>query len=191
MQLRNITILMSSIIALAQAASAQGFYVDGGYAAMSTDFEFEDSELDEALDFEFGFGLIGGHAGYAFSPYFGVEVEALIGVQDDTVTQSVDDVDVDLTFDLKHIFGAYARGNLPLGEKFTVFGRAGIVTAELEASTNVAGVAAESDSDEALAIGLGGEFNLSDQIYVRGDFTRYEFEDDGLDAVLASVGFRF
>jgi len=189
MQLRNITLLTSSMVALAQVASAQGLYIDGGYSAVSTDIEFDDADLDETFDF--GFGLVGGHAGYTFSPYFGVELEALIGVQDDTITQSIDDVDVDLTFDLKQVLGAYARGNLPLGEQFTVFGRAGIVTAEIEGSTNVEGVEAESDSEEAVAIGLGAEFDFTDQIYVRGDFTRYEFEEDGLDAFMASVGFRF
>lgn len=189
MQLRNITLLTSSMIALAQMASAQGFYIDGGYAAISTDIEFEDSDLDESL--EFGFDLVGGHVGYGFSPYFGVEFEALIGVQDDTISQSIEDVDIDFTLDLKHVLGAYARGNLPLGEQFTAFGRAGIVTAELEASTNIEGIAAESESEEALAIGLGGEFDFTDQIYVRGDYTRYEFEDDGLDAFMAGIGFRF
>ena len=193
MQLPKTTLLGTLMVALAPLATAQGFYVDGGYTAVSTDFDIEEEDLDVSYDLDFG--LVGGHVGYDFNPYFSIEGEALFGVQDDTKTETFEigdsELDVDYVFDLKHLVGAYARGNLPLGDQFRAFARAGYVTGELELSTNVEGVESESESGEAIALGVGGEFNFTQQIYARGDYTRYEFDDVSLDAFMASVGFRF
>ncbi|MEM9571154.1 MAG: porin family protein [Pseudomonadota bacterium] len=193
MQLPKPTLLGALAFLAAPFATAQTIYVDGGYASASTDFDIEIEDFEESFDLTFG--LVGGHIGYDFNPYFSIEGEALIGVQDDTHTVTIedveDDVDVDFIFDLNHLVGAYARGNLPLGDQFRAFARAGYVTGEIELSTNLEGVESESDSGEAFALGVGGEFNLTEQIYARGDYTRYEFDDASLDAFMASVGFRF
>ena len=188
------TILLGSILLLsAPYVAAQGFYVDGGYATASTDLDTGIDELDDSIDLTFG--LVGGHAGYDFTPYFGVEGEVYFGVQDDSHIETFDfggeSVDLDLSFDIKHLVGAYARGNLPLGERFRAFARAGYVTSEIEISSGGETVETDSGFDQAYALGLGGEFDFTEQIYARGDYTRYEFDDLGLDTFMASVGFRF
>lgn len=193
MQLPKNTLLGTLAILVAPFASAQGFYVDGGFAVTSLEFDLEFDDFEDTSDLSFG--QIGGHVGYEFSPYFGVEGEALFGIQDDTHTVTIDDfedeVDVDFVFEINHIVGAYVRGNLPLGEKFRAFARAGYVTGEIEISTNIEGGESEKGSDEAFAIGLGGEFEFTHQFYARGDYTRYEFDGASLDAFMAGVGLRF
>ena len=189
MQIRNILILGSSILAFLPAAFAQGFYVDGGYATNSLEAE-DDIDLD--------FSAINGHAGYDVTPYFGVEGEALIGVQDDsfTVTDVSDDDDTvteTSTFDvsLNSIFGVYAKANLPLGEKFNAFARVGFAVGEIEASIDFDGGSSETFTEEGVAFGVGGTFDFTPQIYARGDYTRYDLDDFESDAFMAGVGFRF
>jgi len=193
MQIRNILILGSSIMALFPAAFAQGFYVDGGYAVASSELDFDEDDDDgESLDSDLG--AIGGHAGYDFTPYFSIEGEVLVGVQDETLTlqgvsPDVDDVDVDIS--LNSIFGVFAKANLPLGEQFNAFARVGYAVADVEGSTDFDGGASASDTAEGVAFGLGATFDFTQQIYVRGDYTRYDFDGAESDAVMAGVGFRF
>lgn len=197
MQLQKITLLGTAIIALAPIASAQSWYVDGGYFYAETDEPLSaDSIAFESPDLSFG--LAGGHIGYEFSPYFSIEGEVLFGVEDDTLGDTTielleESVDVNLSLDINQVFGAYARGSLPLGEQFSVFGRAGVVTTEFEVSATAEDIATitETEWSEALAVGIGGEFDLTEQIYLRGDYTRYEYEDVGANTLMASLGFRF
>lgn len=197
MQIRNFWILGSSILALLPAAFAQGFYVDGGYAATSLELEFEDDDAAaESLDLDFG--AIGGHAGYDFTPYFGVEGEVIIGVKDKsfiTVGVSDDDESVieteNIDVSLNSIFGVYAKANLPLGEQFNAFARVGYAVGELEASSDLDGSENEKGTEEGVAFGVGATFDFTQQIYARGDYTRYDFGEADTDAFMAGVGFRF
>jgi len=194
MQIRNMLILGASIMTLLPAAFAQGFYVDGGYSVSSSELEFVDEDdADSTAAFDSDTGAIGGHAGYDFTPYFGIEGEVLIGVQDESFTFEgatvADDVEVDVGMD--SIFGVFAKANLPLGERFNAFARVGYAAGEVELSTDVEGGVTLSDTADGVGYGVGASFDFTPQIYVRGDFTRYDFEGADIDAAMAGVGFRF
>jgi outer membrane immunogenic protein len=179
----------------APTAIAQGFYVDGGYANVSVDYEFEEDDFEESFDFDFG--AIGGHVGYDFNSYIGVEAEVLVGIADESISVSVEgeveapDVDVDIDVKLKSVYGVFAKGNLPVSEQFSLFARLGYVTGELEASTDVEGVESFTDSDEAIAYGVGATFAFSENFYARGDYKRYDFEGTAADALMIGAGVRF
>ena len=81
---KSLTVL-AAIAALAMPASAQGFYLDGGYQFFTAD---ED-------DIEVDLGAVVGHAGYNFNEWFALEGEAAIGVQDETFNVLGTNVDVD------------------------------------------------------------------------------------------------
>jgi len=194
MQIRNILILGSSIAALLPAAVAQGFYVDGGYSAASSELEFVDEEdADSTASFDLNMGAIGGHVGYDFTPYFGVEGEVLIGVQDGSFTFEDVALEDDIEFDvgMNSMFGVFAKANLPLGERFNAFARAGYAAGEFEISTDGEDGVSVSDTADGVGYGVGASFDFTQQIYVRGDFTRYDFAGGDIDSAMAGVGFRF
>ncbi|MEQ8405860.1 MAG: porin family protein [Oceanicaulis sp.] len=149
------TLLLASAAALlaASAASAQtadtGFSLGAGYTYLDTD----------GLDFD----ALTVRGGYDFNAYFGVEGEALIGLGD----EDFGGLDASLNYGV----GAFAKARYPLSETVTAFARAGYVVAELELE------GFGSDDADGFAFGAGGEYAFGANA-IRGEYTRYEFEDD-------------
>ncbi|MFW5660952.1 MAG: outer membrane beta-barrel protein, partial [Oceanicaulis sp.] len=113
------TILLSTAAALiaATAASAQetagNVHLGAGYTLLDTDgVEFDAINL---------------RGGYDFTPFVGVEGEALIGLGEEDLGLGVD-------ASFNYGLGAYVKGQYPVTEALSVFGRAGYVFAEVEAS---------------------------------------------------------
>lgn len=147
-----------SAAALAAPAQAQhtGFTAGAGY----THFDGDDVAV----------GGLTGRLGYRFFPYFGVEGEAAIGVNDD----AIGGVDVELD----HAFGVYGVGYLPVSENVELFGRAGWAEVEARASLGAFTVGADEDG---LGFGGGAVIAVSERLAFRGEYTRLEGDDDALD----------
>ena len=178
--------VVAAAICVAPSAAAQGFYIDGGYAAFKGDGGGgdEDALLDDET--ELTLGLLGGHYGYDFSPYVGVEAEILFGVKNDS--GSFSGIDYDLN--INALAGAFAKAQLPVGDRFTAFARAGYFGATAEASFPGLDIDSEEETDFDFAIGFGATLALTDKTYVRADLTRYG-DDDGLDGLILGIGHRF
>lgn len=171
-------LLAAALAALAPSAMAEGFYADGGYSFIGIS---ED-------DIEADIGAFVAHAGYKFTDVFSVEGELGFGVADEEV--SVSDVDVDLG--LNYLAGIFARGDFAVTENVDLFARVGLVQAELEAEASAQNVTiSESDSESGFALGLGGQANLTNNVFLRGEYTRYDIEDLEADAFTIAVGFTF
>jgi hypothetical protein len=125
-------------------------------------------------------GGITGRLGVGFGPYFGIEGEATFGVNDD----EIGGIDVEL----ENQFGIYGVGRLPVSPQFELFGRIGYASAEVEASAG--GFSASGDGD-GLAYGAGGTFFLTDVDGIRGEYTRFDFDDGEADVWAASYIRRF
>jgi len=180
-------------------AIAQGFYIDGGYSLLNMDGEVEGFDVDVDL------GGIHAHAGYDFNAYFGIEGEIIFGVSDDSISLDADDVadlgvedipedfeSIDLSVELNTLYGIYARGIWPVSERFDVFGRIGLVQAEIEGSASYEGESiSESVDDSGVAYGVGAAFDLTDNFYLRADYTRYDIGDTDTDGFVFGTGFRF
>ncbi|MEM9939539.1 MAG: porin family protein [Pseudomonadota bacterium] len=164
------SLLAATAIIAAPTAMAEGFYADGGYTYIGIDDDTVDADL----------GGLTARGGYDFTQNFGAELEGSFGVEDDDVLGA--------TVELNYLVGAYGKAQLPVTEKINLFARAGVVNAELEVSD--AGVSV-SESDTGAGYGLGGTFNVSEQFYVRGDYTRYDIEDLEADAFTISLGLKF
>ncbi|HRE45121.1 MAG TPA: porin family protein [Terricaulis sp.] len=145
-------VAFGALTALPAAASAQ-VYVGAGYTQLDT---------DGAGDL----GAVTGRVGYQFTPNFAVEGEAGFGVKDDG------------PFELNHTVGAYAVGILPVAERFSLHGRLGYQTTEIDTPLG------DIDSD-GVAYGVGGTFNVTERFGVRADVTRQEGD---LDADSVSLG---
>ena len=150
-------LLAVSAVLAAPAAMADDWYVDGGYSFINIDVDTGAGSADLDL------GAIGGHVGYNFTDYLGVEGELLIGVQDEEATQGA----LTASVGLNYLVGAYGKLQAPLGDRASVFARAGIVNAEAEVS--LTGFGSESDSETGAGYGLGGMFQINENLYVRGD----------------------
>ena len=164
----------AALLAVAPVANAEGFYADAGYSFLSLN--------DDGLDVDVG--AITAHAGYEFNPYFAVEGEAGFGVDDDNVSA----LGVNVKAELESMFGLYARGQYPVTPDLNVFGRVGVVQADVKAS---ALGFSESADDTGFAFGAGGEYTFANNVYLRGEYTRHEIDDLDADVFGLSVGYKF
>lgn len=162
-----------AVAALAGAAHAEtSFYVNGGYSA----FDGDGATLN-------GLTVRGGAF---FNEYFGVEGEFSFGVGEE-------ELDFESTIELSNQYGGYVIGKMPVGENFDVFGRVGYGSAEFEATVDSIG--SGSVDVDGFAYGVGGQFFFTENFGVRGEYTRFEADDEqldgGLDTYSISAVFRF
>ena len=208
MQLRTSFIFLGASLLTVMPASADGFYADLGYSRMVVD-DLDSLDIDPDLD------AVGAHFGFDVSEYFAIEGELITGLSDLTTAGSYTTpfgeidapqfsvTDYEAEFSLSAMVGAYARANFPVTPKLKVFGRAGFAAAEVDSRsilvTSVPGsdevpiqsLYEDSESESGLAFGAGATYDLSDKIYVRGDFTRYDFDVGELDNFMIGAGLRF
>jgi hypothetical protein len=116
-------------------------------------------------------GGLTGRLGVGFGQYFGIEGEVSLGVVDDEIRVGTTNVDVELD----NAFGLYGVGRLRVSPQVDLFGRIGWAQAEVSGSAG--GLSASAD-ENGLAYGVGGNFWLTEKDGVRGEFTRFDFDDD-------------
>lgn len=173
------TLLVTAAVAFTPAALAEGWYADGGYTHITTDVDTGAGSADIDL------GAISGRVGYTLNPNFAVEGELAVGVNDEEATQGA----VTASLGLNYLVGAYGKAQVAVAENVNLFARAGIVNAELEAE--VTGLGSASDSETGAGYGVGGTVDVAENIYVRGDYTRYDIDDVEADAFTIGVGVKF
>lgn len=93
-------------------------------------------------------------------------------------------------------FTAHAVGMIPLGDRFTLLGRAGAIFWNMDSSAQVFGFSgSESESGADIALGIGGQFNFTPNFGLRADFDLYPDlgnDDTGeADVTMVSVGLVF
>jgi hypothetical protein len=79
---------------------------------------------------------------------------------------------------LENQFGGYLARRYPVLPNLEVIGRIGYTTGEFQASAG--GVAGDVETD-GVAFGIGGEYMITPQFGLRGDYTRIDVDDDALD----------
>lgn len=169
----TLTALLAACALMPAAALAQSesrTYATLGYTAVDTD----DLEL----------GAVTGRFGYKFLPWVGAELEAGVGVEDQSFDVSIGGTGG--TFELKHDVAAYAVAFLPLGDHFEAFARVGYGTTKIESSAMAVTVRSEGES---LNYGVGASAFLDGWNGVRADWTRREFQNDGGEADTWSVSY--
>lgn len=148
--------------AMAQGTGSTGWHAGAGY----THYDLDSVEL----------GGVTGRLGYRFHPNFALEGEATIGVVEDDIAG----VDVELD----HAYGVYGVGYLPVSDNVELFGRVGY--AEVEASAGPFDA-----SEDGIGYGVGAQMRLTDNVGIRGEYTRLEGDDDGADTFGVSAVFGF
>jgi OOP family OmpA-OmpF porin len=184
----------SALLASAPAFAADdsGFYIGAGFGEMAI-------EVNDIADLGVKFDDSGTTwkilGGYRFMKYFGAEVEYIDGGDAEDSFREEEGpyfAEADVTISLSG-WNASAVGILPLGEKFSVFGKLGFIMwdADFEAKldTNVPDVAdfSERGTDDGtdLSWGLGAEFDFTDNFGVIVEYQSFEISDT--DAALLSA----
>lgn len=114
-------------------------------------------------------GAITGRVGVGFGQHFAIEGEASLGVKDDG------------GLELDNEIGLFGVAKLPLTSQFDIFGRVGVSRIE----TSPGG------EEDGLAYGGGGQFNLTANDGIRGDWTRHDYDAGEVDAYSISYVRRF
>jgi outer membrane immunogenic protein len=159
---------------LAPAASAQ-IYGGAGYQLFTADVEGEDATV----------GGVMGRLGYKANPFFGVEGEVAIGIQEDSFDVLGTEVDVSL----ENSYGVFAVGWLPIPLVGDLFARIGYADLSVEASAT--GLGSVSDSGSGMAYGAGAQVSPFPFTKLRLEYTRYEPDDGEIDSFGVSALFQF
>lgn len=114
-------------------------------------------------------GAITGRVGVGLTPNIAIEGEGSFGVKGDSGT------------DLDSEIGAFVVGKIPLSPSFDVFARVG--ASRIETSPG--------GSEDGLAYGAGGTFNLTPVDGVRLDWTRHDYDVGNADAYSLSYVRKF
>jgi len=188
------TALAASPAVNAQAVAEKGGYVGGA---------FGQSKMNGACDdFRSGFGAFGGtlsscdETDTGFKLYGGIRVNKNFNVEFSYInwgevssTGTLAGTPVTATGEATS-FGVAAMGILPLNERFSLFGKAGILMTDLKVTIAGGGISSSGTDDTTeLHIGVGGLFNVTDRWQVRAEWERGQ--DSKLDLLSIGVQYRF
>jgi len=134
------------------------------------------------LNAEFESGSDQGGYNVAIGKYINSNISIELGYADfGEETQDIGGVDAEFEATAIQLS---ALGHLPVSEKAGLFARIGIEKISVDSSDT--SVSADSD-DTDLFYGVGGYYNVSENIDVRVEFQRHEIDNDELDTVSAGV----
>ncbi len=173
MKLALVTAAAASVLALAAipaAASAQqaqqytGYYGTLGYTG--TDVTNGGADL----------GSFTGRFGWKSNHFWGLEGEASVGVQHDTVGG--------VRENLNDQFAGYGTATVPLANHFDVFARLGYGQTRINSTPKGSG-----GTDNSLNYGAGADWFWDNKNGIRGDYTREDFQQGGGDADVWSASY--
>ncbi len=156
--------------ALSAQAADKGVYAGAGVGQSFVDEQAYDDE-------DTAFSVFGG---YQFNRYFGLEAGyADFGkIEPQGAGRALEADSAYLT----------AVGTLPITEKFSAYAKAGFHAWNLDdAIPGLTGTNDDSGTDPTYGVGV--QYRLTDQVALRGEYSRFEIED--LDQDLAQVQVRF
>ncbi len=170
-----ITIALSPLTAIADS----GFFLGGAVGSASLNEDFDGLNVDSSTT---SIRLV---AGWRFNDYFAFEGGYhSFGDFEDTVDIGGTPTDVSVKADGWTLGGV---GSLPVGEKFSLFGRVGAFFWDGDAEVNNITVATPEDSN--LFLGAGAGYAFTEKFSLTGDWTRYELEDAA--SSVFSIGFQY
>jgi len=175
--LAGLAVAFLAVPALATADS--GLFVGGSIGSATVDDDFDGAIFDSDTS---AYRIVGG---YQFGDVFGLELGYQdFGNMDETVI--IDDIS-SMTRISASGWTAGGTLDLPLGDKFSLFGRAGVFF--WEADVHVDGFSIDVPSDENPYYGAGARVKVSSNLSLIGDWSRYELDDVDTDVI--SIGFQY
>lgn len=180
---RNTTAIIASLALFAlmpmTAFADNGFFLGGSIGASTLDDDFDGLGVDtDSTSFRLT-------VGWQLNDFLSLEAGYHnFGIFEDRLDIGGEMTDISVKADG---FTVGATGNIPLGGKFSVFGRAGAFFWDGDAKINDISVATPEDTN--LFFGAGGDYKLSERFSILGDWTRYDLEETHSDVI--SIGFKY
>lgn len=177
--MRNSPILAASVLAIALGAASSGanagnpdgFYVGAGAGQSMIDEDFADDE-------DFAYQVFGG---YQFNRYLGAEA-AYTDFGKVDLADNVGELEAD-TWSLVLV------GTVPFTEKFSGYVKAGFHDWDAELGVPDIGFADDSGTDPTYGLGL--QYRFTDNVSLRGEYSRFEMDDVDVDLAQLQVRFDF
>ncbi|HSG98377.1 MAG TPA: porin family protein [Woeseiaceae bacterium] len=155
-----------------------GLFIGGSVGSTTLDESIDGTVFDDNAT---AFRLV---TGYQFGDMLGLEIGYQdFGELDETVDGPIP-VQASISADG---WTAGATLDLPLGDRFSLFGRAGYFF--WDADVVVDGLAVDVPGDENPYFGAGARLNLGSNFSLIGDWSRFELDD--LDTDVISIGFQY
>jgi len=192
-------VLLAGAPALAQAGffgAPVNAYATVGYTRLSTELEGTGAFSGQEADLNLGAAT--GRVGARFGGFLGAEAELSFGVQDEDFsrTGSVGGVTArsEGSVELKSQVAAFALAFIPVAPNADVFARAGYGRLETDVEERISAGSfntVDSGTREAnfWAYGAGGQHFFDGVNGVRGEYTRYDLEEDGAEFDSLSIAY--
>lgn len=169
-------------------ASAEGWYVEGNVGVDGPD------ELEYFGADDFSIPTLGARVGYQMNEILSIEGDLRIGVQDDDTNLTNVGGDAEISLTASTAF--FARASLPVSERLSAHLRLGAFVSEYDVElsnlgTNQEGSGSYTSQPTGLAFGAGAEFDLSEDLYLRTDYTIFELPGQHSDAFTVGAGVKF
>lgn len=156
-----------------------GFYAGAGLGKASIEIDGTGFDSDDTAFKVFG--------GYNVNRNFAVELAFIDGGKpdEDFGLGSVEVAVEGINFS--------ALGRLPVNETFSVFGKLGFASYDVEAKGRVGNQVVASDdlSEEDLSYGIGAAFNFGPAFELRGEYEAVDVSDGSFNVLSASGVYRF
>ncbi len=174
--------LLTLLASAAASADPAGFHVGTAVGRALLDEQFDDGTRVDTDSTAFRFTL-----GYRFGDYLGLEAgyHRFGDFQQEVV---VDGVPADVSIGADG-FTAAVTGRVPLGERFSVLGRAGLYFWNGTAQIN--DVSSASPDDTNLLLGLGLGFRVASPLTLTADVSHYDLEDAESTVFSLGLDYRF
>lgn len=160
---------MKTLIAAAALAGAAALIAAPAFAAPNLSVGY--AQMNQSIaGTDINIGILRGTVGYDFTPNLGVEAEAGFGVKDESIGGQKIKIDNEVA--------AYAVGKLPINPNFGLQARIGYGSTKLSTSGPFGSA---SDSTSSWNYGVGAEYSFDGKNGVRGEYTRYDSDNDNVD----------
>ena len=193
-------------------------YLEIGPTVFLTELEGEIDDL--LLEDNISLNAISLRGGVNVTEYLSIEADLALGTSGENLNETVSLYGVDGSFDgevkIKYLSGIFAKGKIPLSQSGNIqaFARAGYVVSEIEASGDISvdldsppaiiildtpftvpgsySVSGSYTAERSGPVGGGGiEFDVADNLFLRGEATYFGLENAPTVAATATIGFRF
>lgn len=156
-----------------------GFYAGGGVGKASIEIDDAGFDSDDTAFKVFG--------GYNFNPNFAVELAFIDGGKPD---ENFGFGSVEIAVDGLNLS---AVGRLPVNEAFSVFGKLGFASYDVEVKGRVGNrvVASDDMSDEDVSYGVGAAFNFGASVELRGEYEAIDVSDGSFSLLTVSGIYKF
>jgi len=181
---RNILVVLVVLIGSVNIAAASD---DDYFGVQYSSLIYEDTSLGESLEFK-PTALVA-RMGSFINRYLAIEARLGLGFSDDEITTTGTNTllgayDGNIGYDINSIFGVYAVGNLPVTDRFDLYGLIGYSSVDAEISfglsTTKFGVSnlSGNDTENGLSYGFGGSVGVMENMSLNLEYMSYLDKDE-------------